>query len=1012
MRVSTDSWGDDSMSEATRTRGRVRAEARGFRWRELDSMAQASLVDAAELLAALVPTVDAGRPDGPDPDRHHMNLVISGERGTGKTSLMLTLWRALRTKDEPDPNDFWTLVRADDQDEKARHDRAKAAVAAAADAVEWLPTLDLEPLPNRTNLFVALLTRVLTLLERSCPVEDGPRARLADAPSAVLKFRDFVRDVAATWEGESTDRAARVDVRTFGEESLQREKARGRIEGFRSLLAEALAEIRPSRAGRPRPSLLVLPIDDADLSPDRFAELLRLLRTLYSPQLAFIVLVGDEDHRRVAEAAYTGRVRRLAEGAVTPLDKEEDERARLWGRELAAGALRKLLAPGQYVRLRRLDAREVWRFRPPGSTEKTIGEMLGPLPLSQRGDEPFVTMKDVFWWNDEPSISGAMTLTATVREAHDFWHALRSLGDASLAGSDEHRESVGQLVIVQYEHALRTAGLSSAGYEAARRAFAPEVLRLGEDPIHLQHIYIAAGQRLGSQWRARVSRGYRAAVRIAELDRPEPLSAQAAGWYFAGLRWAMRGRLQDRDATGDLWFAPVALVDEGKDLMRWPVPRWRTDAEFERFMTMWGDLLRLGERPADDLMHAYIGGTTELVATVLGMSGTKDGVATVATGPKDPETTATTVATAPAATPATGATNPAATETPEVTDPWPIVERLFGLLDKTPEDTAARELALDWCVKVGVILAPEYLGPRDLAERYYDHIEHYRDDGKAILERIAAERQQRFQRAFDQLAQGKSSAQHVHRRLYALGLTVIFQPDAPANRSFMPSFGGQWSGQLMDWLALTAAVTQPRFANEGVYASLVESRKLSIPALSQANPNELAEATGIPYGLVLEIIAAARQTLEDRRMLEAIVRAAEAVPGATKVRPSEALRRLRASNIRSRAQLVGLGRTIGPQVFDCTVGAWNALRQSISQTFNRQDLEAALARTDLPPHVMESLEAAGLTDINRLRSLSVDRIARATTIPKWGAERLKEALVHLRAPWIADPDPSAPTPEK
>lgn len=156
---------------------RLRPEAQPFSWKQLDTQQQAAAVRVMEFLQAAVEQADLhiGQMhtfpgDILDTSRFNRVLTISGERGTGKTSVLLSVRKMFRD-----------LVRGDSKPE----DPNPAAEMAQGlhTNVRWLETLDLEPLPNPTNLLVAILVRIIDL------VED-----IAGAPGASLpSMRDMGR---------------------------------------------------------------------------------------------------------------------------------------------------------------------------------------------------------------------------------------------------------------------------------------------------------------------------------------------------------------------------------------------------------------------------------------------------------------------------------------------------------------------------------------------------------------------------------------------------------------------------------------------------------------------------------------------------------------------------------------------------------------------------------------------------------------------------------------------------
>ncbi|MCK6574630.1 hypothetical protein L6V77_26440 [Myxococcota bacterium] len=238
---------------------------------------------------------------------------LSGHRGTGKTTAMLSLRQRYR--------------------ERAQMTRS--------DPIYWLRPIDMDPAPKGTNALAALLCRVEEVLTRKAggrpdasSHSDRSPAMRAEPHGETLRPRTPQLDLLASrvvygFSDPSADRAVHLEPELLATEVLDHERhrlhAHKRLNCVLTEVAEALDPMRRP-AGK---ALFVLPIDDFDLDPERSVDLLQFLRTVTVPRL-FVFALGDVDL--------------LYSRFLAPARDGED-------REIRANALRKILPASQVVRL-------------------------------------------------------------------------------------------------------------------------------------------------------------------------------------------------------------------------------------------------------------------------------------------------------------------------------------------------------------------------------------------------------------------------------------------------------------------------------------------------------------------------------------------------------------------------------------------------------------------------------------------------------------------------------------
>jgi hypothetical protein len=391
------STGPTDPSSATLTD--LRPEATPLPYHRLSEMQQAAYRRLASMLARAVGDAEragqappgeraAGFGFGSDleTERKARVALISGDRGTGKTSVVLSVIRDVRNRSGPD----FAKAAAPGSKDPAQ-EALKADVERLFNRVVWLDMLDMAPLPASANLFSAILVRVEEAATRRMPrelAEEKPRGFL-DAPEVydapLEKLRRLQTDVAVAWEGNLKERSGALDANVFAAEVRRTEFLRLK---FNSRLAEVLDGLAVGfgrREGNDPATLFVLPVDDFDLNPPRCLELLEMLRVLSVPRLFFIVL-GDVD---VAEtmcglqmAADVAKVAGRAPAADFLPYHRDDVQATV--ADVAGNTIRKLLPPSQRVYLEAMKVDQAVEFCPPGrpgAGSKSIAGWLREIPF-------------------------------------------------------------------------------------------------------------------------------------------------------------------------------------------------------------------------------------------------------------------------------------------------------------------------------------------------------------------------------------------------------------------------------------------------------------------------------------------------------------------------------------------------------------------------------------------------------------------------------------------------------
>ncbi len=254
-----------------------------------------------------------------DDDRRNQVFLLDGARGSGKTALLVTLldlWNAL------------ALGEALKEDARLADRKAKLdgwSIDPSAWPIVPVGMLDLQPLPAHTPVLLRIvecLARVVEAIEGDAGTPGAaPPWYLADeAPCKSRKSWDaLMRSIVAGWDHASRERWGKLDPeQSFHELDRAVRDYRdlpSRFDAFVGDLTKDFKQWRPWRHGSE--PLFVLAIDDADMVPERAAEVLDALRLLYHPRVAFLLTGDSELFYRSREEAVARVLRSPRSGSDT-----------------------------------------------------------------------------------------------------------------------------------------------------------------------------------------------------------------------------------------------------------------------------------------------------------------------------------------------------------------------------------------------------------------------------------------------------------------------------------------------------------------------------------------------------------------------------------------------------------------------------------------------------------------------------------------------------------------------
>ncbi|MDA1050040.1 MAG: hypothetical protein O3C40_06120 [Planctomycetota bacterium] len=485
---------DESQRSATQLI--LRGEAQPFQWRSLnDGQRRAfqrivlALYESVQRLSRVASHQDAGELSFYERVRDDVNqtLLLSGDRGTGKTSLLVSIARAMIHASEWDEEirsyenargtkGLTDMGRPSTQgSDAASYNIVGTKLATLREHVIWLEPLHMEILPGPTNLIAAILTRVEAIVDRlgvsGFRGESGHGRGILDVRSeyenTILELKRLTADVSLAWDGNLDERGANLDPDGFAAEVMRAERVRMALVSRFARVLDLIARFVPWDHGIHNP-LFVLPVDDFDLNPPRCLELLRLLRMLRVPRLFSLILGDIRTMERVAQMHFTGEFAKIAKVRLHDVSAFESS---LHGmhKPITNDALRKILPPAQRIYLKSLAGDEVLDFRPAGS-DKTLKAWLAELKINlnatSESEETIPTVLDFvlpqllprgvdaetadFGSTDSAAYSVVRTFDAPARVVADIWFRVAQRAEDQIPG----RPPSPSFVVPMYQEAV------------------------------------------------------------------------------------------------------------------------------------------------------------------------------------------------------------------------------------------------------------------------------------------------------------------------------------------------------------------------------------------------------------------------------------------------------------------------------------------------------------------------------------------------------------------------------
>jgi len=364
-----------------------------------DQLSEQELIAIFEIesrIAAAKDTGLIGDPKGVDlylktvHPRHPRVLLLDGGRGTGKTSLLLTMvrrWHHLISNDE---NGARTLAAAYDRRVNNMSNKGRARIESlpnrSADEriltdVQVLPILDFDPLPPGMPLLAAIVQAWKSLAEVYDEPWDDCIEETDDYRSLTDRWHGLFRMAAAGWGTVSQEKSLIEQVLDRQDQVQHWQRL---SEDWNVFVNEVFKRgwARKDRGVLSSKSVFVIMIDDCDLQVGRIRELLPALRTLYHPRVFFIVAADRRHMVDMLKLDYYGQQSGLAKHKNANPDPLWDlVNNDPWASELAYSSVDKVFPKASQWKLDRLSILDFLAFPGP------ITDLPDDLPVEDVGLE-------------------------------------------------------------------------------------------------------------------------------------------------------------------------------------------------------------------------------------------------------------------------------------------------------------------------------------------------------------------------------------------------------------------------------------------------------------------------------------------------------------------------------------------------------------------------------------------------------------------------------------------------
>ena len=320
-----------------------------------------------------------------DNDRCHRVLMLSGPRGSGKTSLLLTLLAGW-TKN-------WDILASPENQKEVEE------LFNRMDDVRPLKPLDFDPLPPELPLYGWIIQAFRPLVDwltndgQAMGSSESDHLRNAsergrhglpwseNSQSLHEQLRKLYQMAIVGWGSGKLREAFQKDLFDLILDQEDQHLNWQRLQStWQNFLNGLFRELDRRRDIFPQKGLLVLPIDDADLQIERDRELILAIRLLHHPRLVYLLTGDSENLYENLKLEFLGRMVSLSK--TNSLDSKVSDISEERSRSLAFALTEKVLPTSHVLRLNRLTLYETLEW-----SRKKKNQPLDKILLSTNAPE-------------------------------------------------------------------------------------------------------------------------------------------------------------------------------------------------------------------------------------------------------------------------------------------------------------------------------------------------------------------------------------------------------------------------------------------------------------------------------------------------------------------------------------------------------------------------------------------------------------------------------------------------
>ncbi|MGE3725102.1 MAG: hypothetical protein AB7I41_06100 [Candidatus Sericytochromatia bacterium] len=592
----------------------IRKNAKPFNWASLHSSQQQAALQLFHMLNAFCLEANNSKSDeviaGIQENRSANILFLDGKRGSGKSSILFSLIRA--TQNEEFKKQF---LNQDISQE------LNTLLDSLQDQIVWLNVLDLELLPEPTNLLAAILVRIEAafkmVLKDPCQGSSSKTILTAShCEDPWQAFSNLLTHVSVGWNTDLLNRR-NTDIDTHSSELLRVERSRLEFRNFNQILT-GLAKYYKQLKESCKLPLFVLPIDDADLNPLRYLELFQLIRLIPSRHLVFLVAGKYDNLETLFKLSYVHELKQLANGLSYHPQSVFHHPIEEFATQLGYAAQRKIIPSGGHlIQLKDLSRQEGASFIPPELTsdrsQKTLQTLMESIKLPTETEEkdylkPFQNFWGLISLNAEQAHEWSQTseiFAGPIRSIYDMWQEFSKL-------SPQNPEQE-----FSWEHFLKLIEFIQSGFEASlssepalpidfreriRTIFEsnggiPSLDNKNKDIVVLPAELTKYIERKQENTHKENPYKFRSVSPLkvyweSKENKKILLDNWRSGWLFLNhdLNLIKPGNNISRlnfDKASRFWASSHIFSREEHELLNWPMPDWFAFSHLEQFRVYW-----------------------------------------------------------------------------------------------------------------------------------------------------------------------------------------------------------------------------------------------------------------------------------------------------------------------------------------------------------------------------------------------------------------------------------------